>query len=72
MKYQAPHRRKSLDLFDERFKVNLALFKLSYKPDQISQISPQPIQPPNNERVAFTKALEASVEPVFLPLACSS
>jgi hypothetical protein len=42
-----------LDLFGERFEIDLPVF-------QVGEVSAQPIEPPNNQDVAFTQALQAA------------
>jgi len=42
--------------------VCTALFEFGNEPDQIGQIPSEPIQPPDNEHIAFAKALETAVQ----------
>ena len=46
--------RTRFDLLRQRFKVDLALFQFRNEPYQIGQISSEPVQSPDNERVAFS------------------
>jgi hypothetical protein len=61
-KTRATGRRVGLDLLGQRFEVDLALFKFGDQTDKIGQVPTQPIQSPDDERVAFTHALEAAFE----------
>jgi hypothetical protein len=50
------------DLLRQRFKVDFALFEFRDEPYQIGQISSEPVQPPDNECVAFSQTLEAAFQ----------
>jgi Tn3 transposase DDE domain len=41
--------RDGFDLLGERLKVYLALFQLCDEADEIGQIAPEPVEPPDNE-----------------------
>jgi len=50
------------DLLRQRFKVDFALFEFRDEPYQIGQISSEPVQPPDNECVAFSQTLKAAFQ----------
>jgi hypothetical protein len=62
MEDEASGRRNGLDLFGEGFEVDFSLFEFRDEADHVGQVSPQPVQTPDDECVPFAKALETGFE----------
>ena len=62
MEDESAGRGAGFDLFGQRFKIDLALFELCDKADEIGKIASEPIKPPYNEGVSLAQAFEASFQ----------
>lgn len=55
-----------VDVFLKRLKAHSPVMKLGYGIDEVSKRPPQPIQPPDNERISPSKVAESPCKPFAL------
>ena len=72
MENEPPGRRAGFNLLGQGFEVDLTLFELCDKADEVGQIAPKPVEPPDDEGVSLAEAFEASfkLRPADVLAAC--